>query len=328
MDSKKEAIDRIRRFPSARLLVLGDVFLDTYLDCRALGVANEAPVPLLEVCHETSFPGGAANVALNLARLGVQTHLIGVVGKDPEAIILDQLLQNAGVSFYPVEASPHTIRKTRVLSGKHYYLRLDEEDASPLVDVEVEQLLKTTRQLIPPMELLVVSDYDKGLFTSRSIRAMEDLFVEFKVKILSDLKPQNVSAWRRLDLITPNLAEARAIHSHFAGTDKGQVSETRLAEDLSTFLKCDVILKLGSDGLIAASQGRCLARFPALCDAVRNSSGAGDSVLSAIAAVLACAGSLVEAARLASVTASIAVSHEGTYAVSCEELLRAIDELE
>ncbi len=325
MDSKKETFDRIRRFPSAHLLVLGDVFLDTYLDCRALGVANEAPVPLLEVSRETSFPGGAANVAVSLARLGVQTHLIGIVGKDSDAHILGQLLRDAGVSFYPIEASRPTIRKTRVLSQNHYYLRLDEEDESPLASDQLEQFLGTASKVLPHANLVVISDYNKGLFTPRSIGAMENLFAEFKLKVLADLKPQNISAWRHLDLITPNLTEARVIHSQAAGSDTSQVSETRLAEDLSTLLTCDVILKLGSEGMIAASQGRCLARFPALCDVIRNSSGAGDSVLATIAAVLACAGSLPEAAGLASVAASIAVSHEETYAASSDELIQAVE---
>jgi len=325
IDSKKEALERIRRFPSVRLLVLGDVFLDTYLDCRALGVANEAPVPLLAVSRETSFPGGAANVALNLARLGVQTHLIGVVGKDSEAHILAQLLREARVSFYPIEASSPTIRKTRVLSQNHYYLRLDEEDESALASEILEQLLETTGKVLPNADLVVISDYNKGLFTAHSIATLENLFAEFKLKILADLKPLNISAWRHLDLITPNLSEALAIYSQVAGSDPGPVSNSRMAEDLSTLLNCDVILKLGSDGMIAASQGRCLARFPALGDVIRNSSGAGDSVLATIAAVLACAGSLAEAAGLASVAAGIAVSHEGTYGASSDELIRAVE---
>src|SRR5438309_501197 len=136
------SLELIEGFRNARVLVLGDVILDVYLDCEALGVANEAPVPLLEISQERHALGGAANVANNLARLGVQTQLIGSVGKDPAAEIVATLLRDAGVGFRPLVSGRSTIRKTRIQSGNHYYLRLDEEEASPLTDREVSSLLE------------------------------------------------------------------------------------------------------------------------------------------------------------------------------------------
>jgi rfaE bifunctional protein kinase chain/domain len=324
MGSNNEILDRIRKFPSARVLVLGDLVLDTYLDCKAIGVANEAPVPLLEVSHESSFPGGAANVGLNLGSLGVQTRLVGMVGRDAEAQALAGFFRNAGVAYCPIVTFRPTTHKTRVLSQGHYYLRLDEEQTSPITGTELEQFLESVRNILPRIDLVVISDYDKGLFTTASVKALEELFAGFKVRILADLKPQNLSHWRHLDLITPNLSEARTMQSQLADGDASQLSETQLAESLSRRLNCDVVLKRGSEGMTVASKGCHVAHVKAPCKTPRNVSGAGDTVLSTIAAVLACGGQLKEAVELAAMAASIALSHDETHAVSSDELICAI----
>src|SRR5437867_6533773 len=111
---RDRCLELIQKFHNASVLVFGDIILDVYLDCEALGVANEAPVPLLEISQERHALGGAANVANNLARLGVQTQLIGSVGKDPAAEIVTALLRDAGVDFRPLVSGRPTIRKTRI----------------------------------------------------------------------------------------------------------------------------------------------------------------------------------------------------------------------
>jgi D-beta-D-heptose 7-phosphate kinase/D-beta-D-heptose 1-phosphate adenosyltransferase len=324
MDPKKEILDRICKFPAAHVLVLGDLVLDVYLDCKAIGVASEAPVPLLEVYHESSFPGGAANVGLNLASLGVQTRLIGIVGKDAEAGTLAGFFRNVRVAYCPIVAFRPTTRKTRVLSQSHYYLRLDEEETSPITSAELDQFLESVRKALPETDLVVISDYDKGLFTAASVKPLEELFAGFKVRILADLKPQNLSHWQHLDLIAPNLSEARIMQSQLVGSDVSELSETQLAEGLSRRLDCDVVLKLGSEGMMVASKGRHVAHVKARSRTPRNVSGAGDTVLSTLAAVLACGGQLKEAVELAAMAASIAISHDETHAVSSEELIRAM----
>src|SRR5215510_7221434 len=124
----KQAAELVEKFHSSPVLVFGDVMLDSDLECRAVGVASEAPVPLLEMSQETSRPGGAANVANNLARLGVPTHLVGTIGTDHAGIMLRNLLEDAHVYFHPVVSERPTTRKIRIHSGAHYYLRIDEEE--------------------------------------------------------------------------------------------------------------------------------------------------------------------------------------------------------
>ncbi len=320
MFPKSRLTDLIQRFPSSRVLVLGDIILDIYLECRALGIANEAPVPLLEVLQEKQSLGGAANVAHNLAKLGVATKLIGMVGEDAGAQDLSNLLAASGVAFLPLVTQRQTIRKTRVLSGSQYYLRIDEESPVPLEGDEQKQLLDRVEQALPGTQVVVISDYDKGLVTAESARELEALFQQHGVKVLADLKPKNAVHWQHLDVLTPNISEARAICS-LLGADNGRsMDDSDLAKKLSQLLKCEIVLKRASKGLLVASRNQEVASYPALCQRPLSTSGAGDTVLAVLAASLACGSSLEEAAYLSSHAAAIAVSNEGTYAVSASEL--------
>ena len=323
--ARDRSIGLIQQFHKAKVLVLGDVILDVYLDCEALGVANEAPVPSLEISQQTQVLGGAANVANNLARLGVQTQLIGVVGKDAEAEIVTALLREGGVGFLPLVGDRPTIRKTRIQSGSHYYLRIDEEEASPLTHHDISPLLELVKKALNGASLVVVSDYDKGLVTAASAAALESLVMDRGLKVLADLKPHNAPYWRHLDLITPNLVEARALHALVCHGNSENLAEPELAISLSQALGCDVVLKLAERGMLVASRsGDRVANFPALCKSPPHVTGAGDTVLSALAAALATDATLGEAAYLASVAASLAVSHEVTYAVSSDELIHQL----
>jgi len=310
----------IRSFPAAVVVVVGDVILDTYLDCVPLGVANEAPIPLLQISKQTHTPGGAANVANNLARLGVQTHLVGMVGKDPEAQLLSNLLEDAGIRFYPLVSDRSTTHKTRVLSGKHYYLRVDDEDSPAATQEEPTGLSDVLRGTIANANLIVVSDYDKGMVTAASAQSMESLARDHGRIIVADLKPGNLGYWRHLDVITPNLAEARALCSLLGLQCLENSDESELAKSLSRALACDVVLKLADRGVRVANESGDVVSFAALCNLPSNTSGAGDTVLSTLAAVLAVGGRIEEAAYLANAAAAVAVTYQNTHAVSADEL--------
>jgi rfaE bifunctional protein kinase chain/domain len=316
----ERSLDLIRSFCATAVVVVGDIILDTYLDCIPLGIANEAPIPLLQISKQTHAPGGAANVANNLARLGVQTHLVGMIGQDPEAHLLSNLLSDAGIRFYPLVSNRPTIHKTRLLSGKHYYLRLDEEDSPAATQQELTALSDVLRGTIANANLVVVSDYDKGMVTAASAQSMESMARDHGRKIVADLKPENVGYWRDLDVITPNLAEARALRSLLSLQCPENSDESELARSLSRALACDVVLKLAERGIRVANQFGNVISFPALCNRPSNTSGAGDTVLSTLAAVLAVGGRTEEAAYLANMAASVAVSYQSTHAVSADEL--------
>lgn len=320
----KSSLECIRRISGAQVLVVGDVMLDTYLACRALGVADEAPVPLLEIRGRSQALGGAANVARNLARLGAHTSLVGVVGEDSEAEVIKGLLRESRVVGSLLEARRPTTLKTRVLSGDHYYLRLDEEDLSPLTEAEQAALAVRIEARLSQADLLVVSDYDKGLLSPGLAERIERLAREGGRRIVADLKPRNALDWRHLDLIAPNLSEARSLCAQLdSGGETGDDAGT-IAETLRSRMGCAVVLKMGSQGMLIAPPSGSPSRLEALCRSPVEVSGAGDTVLATLAAALAQGADLRQAAWLANLAASVSVSRPGTHAVSAAELTEAV----
>jgi rfaE bifunctional protein kinase chain/domain len=314
-------VEIVRAFSGVELLVVGDVLLDTYLSCNALGVADEAPVPLLEIAGRNRAAGGAGNVAVNLARLGIKTYLVGTVGRDTEAELISKLLLEAGVHFQPWVVDRPTPHKTRILSGQHYYLRLDEEAVDPISEADSAALEQRIDESLPAAQAVLVSDYDKGTLTESLARRIETLARRWGLPIFADLKPKTAGYWRHLSLMTPNLSEARAL---LAESRFGPEEPTELAMRLSQRFGCDVVLKMSGDGMVAADSAGQVFRLEAGCAHPKSVSGAGDTVLSVLSAALVCGAQLREAACLANLAAAIAVSHEETHAVSTEELLAVV----
>ena len=314
----------IRAFTGVELLVIGDLVLDSYLECRALGVANEAPVPLVEIQSERQTAGGAGNVATNLAHLGVQTQLVAPLGDDRESAQLNQILTNAGIGFHPLVVRRPIPHKTRIMSGKHYYLRLDEEQTEPLTEEETGALTESIRKAWRRPDAVLVSDYDKGAVTPSLIRWIESQAQRAKLQIYGDLKPRNATQWKNLSLITPNLSEARELFSKLEPERSVPEAPAELALALSQQFSRQVVLKMSEQGLLAVDRSGTLCHMDALTQHPVNVSGAGDTVFATLSAALAVGASLEEAAVLANVAASLAVAEEITHAVSAQELLEAL----
>ena len=314
----------IDKFSSVRALVVGDLMLDVYLDGKAAGIADEAPVPLLEIHQPVCWPGGAANVAVNLAALGVKTLLAGVVGRDPSADILRDLLEKCGIAFYPLETNRPTTRKLRITSAGHYYLRVDDEVTSPLSKEEAAQLGGVLAPLISSDSVIVLSDYAKGLFSAETARIIQGLAEPHAIPLLGDLKPLNLDLWERLDLITPNRREAMAMLETSGIQNCDSLSGPDLARKLKEAFHWPVLLTLSEQGMVALDQCDSLAIFPALVSKPLNTSGAGDTALATTVAALAAGATLETAALLASHAAAIAVSHAETYRVTVDALRQAL----
>ena len=323
--NKDRLAEIIRCFPDVELLVVGDLILDSYLECYAVGVANEAPVPLVEIQSERQTAGGAANVATNLARLGVQTQLVAPLGDDGESVQLKRILTEAGVGFHPLVLRRPIPHKTRIMSGKHYYLRLDEEQTEPLTEEEAGSLAEIIQKAWRKPGAVLVSDYDKGTVTPSLIRWIESQAQQTKLPIYADLKPRNATQWKNLDLLTPNLAEARELLGKLQPESSIPEEPTDLASALSKQLSSQVVLKMSEQGLLAVDRDGTLCRLDALTQRPANVSGAGDTVFATLSAALSVGASLEEAAVLANVAASLAVAQEVTHSVSAQELMDAIN---
>ena len=307
------------------MLVIGDLILDSYLECRPLGVANEAPVPLIEIQNERKTAGGAGNVATNLASLGVQTRLVAPLGDDRESAQLKQILKEAGIGFHPLVLRRPIPHKTRILSGSHYYLRLDEEHAAPLGDEEAALFTRVIQKAWGKPAAVLVSDYDKGAVTSSLACWLESQAQQARLPIYADLKPRNAIHWKNVDLMTPNLQEARELYSKLQLDGSVPEEPAVLASALSKRWSSQIALKMSEQGMLAVNRGGIVCRLDALSQRPVNVSGAGDTVFATLSAALAAGAALEEAAVLANVAASLAVVQETTHAVSAEELLEAVN---
>jgi len=303
------------RFDQAPVLVVGDVMLDRYWHGGTSRISPEAPVPVVKVDQIEDRPGGAANVALNIAALGAPAALIGVTGQDEAADSLANSLQAAGVrSVFQRIAHQPTIVKLRVMSRHQQLLRIDFEEpfaTDPLsLGAEVESLLEGVK-------VLVLSDYGKG-----ALKNHQSLIQAARAKgipVLADPKGKDFSIYRGASLITPNLSEFETI----VGRDEAEL----VAKGLQLLLDLDLgalLVTRGEHGMTLLRTGQPALHLPARAREVFDVTGAGDTVISTLAAAIAAGEDLPHAVALANLAAGIVVGKLGTAAISAPELRRAI----
>jgi D-beta-D-heptose 7-phosphate kinase/D-beta-D-heptose 1-phosphate adenosyltransferase len=307
------------------VLCVGDVMLDRYVYGDVARVSPEAPTVVLAARWEDIAPGGAANVALNLAGLGTKCVLVGAIGGDePGRMLVERLVRNKKIEprFVADPARPTTM-KARFVS-EHYsthLLRADWEDSRPL-DVEREnEILARAFDALPECGALVLSDYGKGVLTLRIIEELIAAARKAKKPVIVDPKGNDYRVYRFATLITPNRGElARALNREVRTSDEIAAGAAELCERVDV----DAILVTRSeDGMTLAVRGEEAVHIPAYPVRVRDVSGAGDTVTATVAAMLAMGSDLESAARAANAAAAVVVGKRGTASVSFPEL-RAI----
>ncbi|MBV2133599.1 bifunctional D-glycero-beta-D-manno-heptose-7-phosphate kinase/D-glycero-beta-D-manno-heptose 1-phosphate adenylyltransferase HldE [Pseudomonas sp. MAP12] len=305
------------RFDQAAVLVVGDVMLDRYWHGATSRISPEAPVPVVKVEQIEDRPGGAANVALNIAALGAPAWLVGVTGQDEAAASLAERLQAAGVSahFQHIASQP-TIVKLRVMSRHQQLLRLDFEE--PFA-TDADALLAQVNALLDQVKVLILSDYGKGALQNH--QALIQAARARAVPVLADPKGKDFSIYRGASLITPNLAEFEAVVGRCA--DEAELVTKGLA--LLAELELGALLVTrGEHGMTLLRQGFPALHLPARAREVFDVTGAGDTVISTLASALAAGEELPQAVALANLAASIVVGKLGTASVSAPELRRAV----
>ncbi|MCE4553139.1 bifunctional heptose 7-phosphate kinase/heptose 1-phosphate adenyltransferase [Roseateles cellulosilyticus] len=296
------------------VLVVGDCMLDVYLDGAVLRISPEAPVPILRLAQQSQRTGGAANVALNLARLQCPVTLAGLIGTDTAGACLVELLDEPGITQRLVR-SPHvqTTQKIRLVSQRQQLLRMDVESAPP--PAPVDELAGLARELGARHRWVLLSDYAKGAL------ARPDLLIEHcnlqGSRVLVDPKRRDLSAYRSAWLLKPNVAELRDAVGDWA-------SEAELCArlgDLQQRLDIEhVLLTRGEAGMSLYSRGGGCLHVPTEAREVYDVSGAGDTVLAVLTFALARGDALEDAVRLANRAAGLVVGKFGTAAVTLEEL--------
>ena len=309
----------IAELRGSTVLVLGDVMLDEYVWGEAQRISPEAPVPIVEINSRTHVPGGAANVAAGVVALGCEALLVGVVGDDAAATRLREAV--ASKSIDPdgliVDAARPTTTKTRVIANSQQVVRTDSEARSPLQGQGEVDLVERIRAYLPAADALIISDYGKGTVTkfvaAESIKAARDA----QIPIVIDSNGVHYSRYEGATVITPNVHEAgRAANVHIETDEDLRLAAMRLAEISGD---AALLITRGAAGMTLYSAEEPF-HVPTRAQEVFDVTGAGDTVVAALAVALGGGMALRDAVQLANAAAGIVVGKVGTAAVSLAEL--------
>ena len=305
-------------FSPVNILVVGDVMLDRYWHGGTERISPEAPVPVVHVKQEEGRPGGAGNVALNVAALQGGVQLLGLTGDDEMASMLEKRLQMSGVDcLFDRQSQFPTITKLRIISRHQQLIRLDFEDGFP--GYQNGDLLEKYDQALAGSDLVVLSDYGKG-----TLRQVGDFIQRAKAagkQVLADPKGSDFEKYRGATLITPNLSEFEAVVG--ACEDEQQIVERGMALIAAYDFEALLVTR-GEHGMTLLRADHEPRHMAAEAREVFDVTGAGDTVISLLAAGLASGMSLEAATQLANVAAGIVVGKLGTAVTNCDELKRAL----
>jgi D-beta-D-heptose 7-phosphate kinase / D-beta-D-heptose 1-phosphate adenosyltransferase len=303
------------RFSAKPVLIVGDIMLDRYWHGGTGRISPEAPVPVVHVQQTEDRPGGAGNVALNVQTLGANAHLLGMVGDDDAGTSLQQKFEAAAIQHTLLKsASQATITKLRVISQNQQMIRLDFEDA--LTDTHTPALTDAVQQALSDTAVMILSDYGKG-----TLQHPSDLIAmarEHDVPVFIDPKGKDFSRYRGATLLTPNRKEFELVVG--ACRDEAELVDKGLAA-IDEYQLGGLLVTRGSEGMTLLQAGQEALHLPARAREVYDVTGAGDTVIAALACFVASGSSLAEAARWANLAASIAVGRAGTASVTLPELL-------
>ncbi|HTW76123.1 MAG TPA: D-glycero-beta-D-manno-heptose-7-phosphate kinase, partial [Steroidobacteraceae bacterium] len=317
--------DLLDGFHRARVLVLGDVMLDRFIYGAVERISPEAPVPVMTIERTAAMPGGAANVARNVATLGGQAVLLGVVGEDAAAAELRaQLaaLPTIRSELIPDAARPTTL-KTRHIADRQQILRTDVESRAPLSPVVADALLERVRASLPDTDVVVLSDYAKGVLDEEVCAAVIGAARAAGRPVIVDPKSRSFQKYRGATLLTPNRLELQAACGQDCSSDEAVVAGARsiLAAGICEAL----VVTRGQEGMsIVAREGAGL-HLRTTAREVFDVSGAGDTALASIALGMAQGAPLSDVVRLANMAAAIVVGKRGTATVTAGEIIAQLE---
>ena len=312
------------KFSKTKILVIGDVMLDRYWWGSVGRISPEAPVPVVRLDKTTLAAGGAANVAVNVSGLGAQPVLLGIVGVDSEADALRQILASSRVAsseLLGIEGRPTTV-KTRVIAHSQQIVRVDHE-AEGVIGTETEDRIEARiKSLLLGADAIIVSDYAKGLLTDRILSSTIAVAKKEGKPVLVDPKGKDYRKYAGAALITPNRREA-AEACNLSENSSGVV-EAAGARLLMELQVDAVLITQGEEGMTLFRRDLAPTHFPAAARKVYDVTGAGDTVIAALATAMGSGSGLDTAIRIANAAAGLAVEQVGTTAVSLDEVMDAM----
>jgi len=317
-------VPQVEKLTGHRVLCIGDVMLDRYIYGQVDRISPEAPIPVLRIQREAVTLGGAGNVVRNLVSLGGQVDLIGVIGQDPAGYDLAKQLTSlpSVTSYLLTDNSRPTTLKTRYVADGQQLLRADHEVSQAVSADMEEQTLLRVRGAIDGCNVVILSDYAKGVLSLRVVTEIIKLAKEKNCKVLIDPKGRDFSHYRGAYMLTPNRKELTEVSGMTIRTIEDAEKAARKLIDAQQLE--GVLAKLGSDGVCLVMKGQPALHFRASAREVFDVSGAGDTVLATMALSLAGGLSPADSAALANIAGSIVVGKIGTATVTREELVREL----
>ena len=317
----KDLLSILDEFPKKRVVVIGDIMLDHYLEGKQTRMSPEASIPIISVEKEWFTPGGAGNTAVNIASLGAKASLIGRIGVDDNGKTTDNLLFGLGVDTKGIFGCGATTTKFRILTDGKHFARADKDGNCSYVDEKFEDnLLGFFLSMMIVCNAVLISDYGKGLVTEGLARTIVQITREHKKMLIVDTKPKHFEWFKGCYCIKPNKVEAE----EFTGVKIESISDAEKAGNIiKQKLEANVLLTLGSMGMILLEEERT-THFTSNAKDVFDVTGAGDTVLAAFGLALASGANMRQAADLANHAAAIVIGKHGTASVGLEELKNSL----
>ena len=314
----------ISKFKSRKVLVVGDLMIDEYVWGRVDRISPEAPVQVVAVSDEDYTLGGAGNVVNNLTALGAAVQTIGVIGTDNNGQLLLKKLQSlkAGTAGVIAEKGRPTTIKTRILADHQHVLRIDRETRRAIVGDTFTKLSDAALALVPAAEVVLVSDYGKGLITKEFLAHLVRCAYQKTIPVIVDPKGADYSQYNGVSLVTPNRKEAE-LASGVEIIDTASLHKAGSAILKKTEIE-RVLITLGKDGMVLFEKGREPFKITAEARQIFDVSGAGDTVAAVLSLSLAAGADYRQAMTLANTAAGLVVGKVGTATTSPEELQQAL----
>lgn len=326
--SEKRVTQILDAAPRTRIFVLGDVMLDQFVWGKVGRISPEAPVPVVEFERESFIPGGAANVARNLADLHVSTQIMGAVGHDDAAAKLKDLLHagHIGCSGLLSHDGRATSVKTRIVAARQQVVRIDRETRGDVSAAVTDELISTLETNLKRADALIIGDYAKGTVTQHLLDEAKRICRSRGVWLSVDPKPSHKLDLSGVSLLTPNRKEAfelaGVVDESFHETPSKDPLLLGVADKLLRELKPALLLiTLGEQGILLCQRSQKPFHIPTVAQEVFDVSGAGDTVIASFTFAIATGASPIEAAVFSNHAAGVVVGKVGTATVQPKELL-------
>jgi rfaE bifunctional protein kinase chain/domain len=324
MLTKTRASEILQTLRGRYVVVLGDVMLDEFVWGDVTRISPEAPVPVVDVRRESVHLGGAANVLANLVALGAHGTVVGVVGNDGAGERLKIGLSELGAldQCLIVDETRQSTTKTRIIAHSQLVVRADRESRAPINAKLEDKIVSCLKDALNRADAFVVSDYDKGVVTPSILREILPIAYE-RMPVLIDPKLRNFNSYRPATLVTPNHLEALRMSDSEDHSDDGSHHAARIIREK---LGCDaVLITRGDRGMMLLEADGQPVYVQTAAREVYDVTGAGDTVIAALAGALAAGSTMVEAASFANHAAGIVVGKVGTATATADELMSTFE---